>query len=100
MDHNILPLVSVPEPSKNPGPNANFEPKVDAWREVMQTEQAQDLYRHRAGLCELPNAHFKSRFGLERFLVRGLNKVTCVVLITSIASNLLAHGHTLLRMIG
>ena len=100
MDHNILPLVSVPETSKNPGPNANFEPKVDAWREVMQTKQAQDLYRHRAGLCELPNAHFKSRFGLERFLVRGLNKVTCVVLITSIASNLLAHGHKLLSMIG
>ena len=35
-----------------------------------------------------------------RFLVRGLNKVTCVVLIASIASNLLAHGHKLLGMIG
>lgn len=100
IDREILPLVSVPESSKNPGPNANFDPRVDAWRESMQTEAAKKLYRNRAGLCELPNAHFKSRLGLGQFLVRGLNKVTCVVLFTSIASNLLAHGPKLLGMIG
>ena len=100
IDREILPLVSVPEPSKDPGPNANFDPRIDAWREIMQTEGVQKLYRNRAGLCELPNAHFKSRLGLGQFLVRGLNKVTCVVLFTSIASNLLAHGPKLLGMIG
>lgn len=100
MARNILPLVSVPEASKNPGPTANFDPQIDAWRETMQTEEAQKLYRNRAGLCELPNAHFKARHGLARLLVRGLDKVTSVVLITSIASNLLAHGSKLLEMIG
>jgi transposase len=100
MDRRILPLVSVPEPSKDPGPNANFDPNIDAWREVMQTEEAQKLYRNRAGLCELPNAHFKGRFGMAQLLVRSLDKVTCVVLIMSIASNLLAHGEKLLNLIG
>jgi hypothetical protein len=52
MDREILPFVSVPESSKNPGPNANFDPRVDAWRESMQTEAAKKLYRNRAGLCE------------------------------------------------
>ena len=46
--------------------------------------------------CELPNAHFKSRLGLGHLLVRGLNKVTCVVLLTALASNLLAHVNALL----
>jgi transposase len=92
----ILPLVSVPERSKDPGPNANDQPAVDAWRYIMQTPEAKELYRARAGLCELPNAQFKSRFGLERFLVRGLGKVTSVVLLTAIASNLLTHAAALL----
>ena len=42
----------------------------------MQTEEAGGLYRQRAGLGELENAHLKSRFGLDHVLVRGLSKVT------------------------
>jgi hypothetical protein len=34
--------------------------------------------------------------GLGHLLVRGLGKVTCVVLLTAIAANLLQHGATLL----
>lgn len=79
-----------------PGANANDEAAVDAWRHIMQTPDAKEHYRARAGLCELPNAQFKSRFGLERFLVRGLCKVTSVVLLTAIASNLLTHAAALL----
>jgi IS5 family transposase len=62
----------------------------------METDEAKQIYRARASLCELPNAHFKSRLGLGHLLVRGLNKVTCVVLLTALASNLLAHVHALL----
>jgi hypothetical protein len=96
VDRGVLPLVSVPKPSKNPGDQANDEPAVDAWRNIMETPDAKKLYRARAGLCELPNAHFKSRFGLERLLVRGLDKVTSVALLTAIASNLLSHAAALL----
>ena len=96
VQRDVLPIVSVPKPSKNPGPDANMEPAVDAWRHIMQTPEGKDLYRARAGLCELPNAQFKSRFGLERFLVRGLDKVTSVALLVAIASNILTHAVALL----
>jgi transposase len=96
VERDVVPIVSVPKPSKNPGPNANMEPAVDAWRHIMQTPEGKELYRARAGLCELPNAQFKSRFGLERFLVRGLDKVTSVALLVAIASNLLTHAVALL----
>jgi len=93
----VTPLIAVPKTSKNPrSRHANHEPAVDAWRARMETDEAKQIYRARASLCELPNAHFKSRLGLGHLLVRGLNKVTCVVLLTALASNLLAHVHALL----
>jgi hypothetical protein len=36
-------------------------------------------------LCELANAHLKHRFGIDRVLVRGTAKVTCVAMLGSIA---------------
>jgi len=51
------------------------------------------LYRARASLCELLNAHVRS---IDQFLVRGLAKVTSVVLLGAIATNLLQHAATLL----
>ena len=50
------------------------------------------LFRARAGLVELVNAHFKSRHGLTEVLVRGLPKVTTVALLTGITFNLLQHA--------
>lgn len=72
------------------------DPSIAAWRARMRTDEAKQTYRARASLCELPNAHFKSRLGLAHLLVRGLHKVTCVVLLTALASNLLAHVNALL----
>lgn len=93
----VEPLIAVPETSKNPGGRyVNHDPAIDAWRAHMQTDEAKQIFRARASLCELPNAHFKSRLGLGHLLVRGLNKVTCVVLLTALASNLLAHATALL----
>ncbi len=96
-NRGVKPLIAVPETSKNPGSrHVNHDPAVDAWRAHMQTDEAKQTYRARASLCELPNAHFKSRLGLGHLLVRGLTKVTCVVLLTALASNLLAHVGALL----
>ncbi|HWO25591.1 MAG TPA: transposase [Kofleriaceae bacterium] len=47
-------------------------------------------------MCELMNAHLRTHHGIDRFLVRGLEKVTCVALLGAIASNLLQHASTLL----
>jgi transposase len=73
------------------------EPEVIAWREQMQTPEAKEKYRARAGLCELSNAHQKSHHALTQFVVRGVDKVTCVVLLSAIASNVTQHAAHLLR---
>jgi transposase len=93
----VIALISVPTPRPGAtGERADDDPPIAAWRARMQTDEAKQLFRARASLCELPNAHFKSRLGLGHLLVRGLNKVTCVALFTALASNLLAHMHALL----
>jgi transposase len=85
-------LIAVPEHSKQPGPQAHTDEAVVAWRARMETPEAQKLYRARASLCELMNAHARTHHGLDHFLVRGLKKITCVVLLTAITSNLLQHA--------
>lgn len=75
---------------------ADADPGVLAWRQRMETSEAQELYRARAGLSELPNAHQKSHHGLGQFLVRGLEKVTCVVFLSALSSNILQHATKLL----
>lgn len=89
-------LIAVPERSKEPGPQADSDEAIVAWRARMETPEAQKLYRARAGLCELMNAHARTHHGLDHFLVRGLKKITCVVLLTAIASNLLQNAVALL----
>jgi transposase len=89
-------IIAVPERSKSPGRGADDDEAVAAWRERMKSERGKELYRARAGLCELPNAHLKSRLGLGQFLVRGLPKVTCVALFAALSANLVAHAAALL----
>jgi transposase len=89
-------LIAVPERSKTNGPNAEKDPAIVAWRDRMETDGAKKLYRARAGLCELSNAHLRTHHGVGQFLVRGLAKVTNVVLFGVIAANLLQHAATLL----
>ena len=72
------------------------DPEVIAWRERMESLEAKQLYRARAGLCELANAHQKSHQGVTQFLVRGIPKVTSVVLLGAISSNILQHAKHLL----
>ena len=67
-------------------------PEILAWRERMETPEAKEMYRARAGLCELSNAHQKTHHGITQFLVKGIDKVTCVVLMNVIASNLMQHA--------
>lgn len=89
-------LIAVPKRSQHAGAQANLDPAVVAWRERMTTDEAKAVYRARASLCELINAHLRSHHGVEQFLVRGLAKVTCVALLAAITSNILQHAATLL----
>jgi transposase len=69
---------------------------IQAWRERMKTDDSKQLLRARASLCELPNAHAKTRFAMASLLVRGLEKVTCVALLTALTHNVLAHAVNIL----
>lgn len=86
-------LAPVPERTRN-SDKSHDEPIAD-WIRRMQTPEAKRMMRARASLCELANAHVKDRFGLDQVRVRGAAKVTCVVLLASLAFNLLQHANTL-----
>jgi len=50
-------------------------PEVQAFKQKMQTQQAQEIYRQRGTVAEFPNAWIKDKLGLRQFHVRGLLKV-------------------------
>ena len=89
-------IVAVPERSRKGGAHTDDDPAIVAWRARMETDEAKKLYRARASLCELMNAHLRTHHGVDHFLVRGLAKVTCVALLGAITSNLLQHAAALL----
>ena len=64
-------------------------PGVRAWRLRMQTPAAAELMRQRSGVAETPNAELKTYRGMDRMLVRGLTKVSSVVLLIAIVYNLM-----------
>jgi transposase len=92
----IQVIVPVADNAKPLEEMTHVDPGVRAWRERMETPEAQQQYRARAGLCELPNAHQKSLHGITQFLVRGLDKVTCVVFLSALSSDILQHATKLL----
>src|SRR5262249_51217774 len=92
----VTALIPVPETNRPMGDRADRDEAITQWRARMETLEAKETFRARASLCELPNAHFKWRLGLGHLVVRGLNKVTCIALLTAIAANMLAHAPSLL----
>jgi IS5 family transposase len=83
-------LVPVPQRTRNS--REAHDQVIADWIARMQTPEAKRTMRARASLCELANAHFKDRFGLDRILVRGTAKLTCVALLGSLTFNLLQHA--------
>lgn len=59
------------------------------WRERMSTPEAKEIYKQRAPTSERVNADVRTHRTLDRLLVRGLSKVTCVALWNAVAFNLL-----------
>lgn len=60
-----------------------------AWRKRMATPEAKEIYKERAQYSERVNADLKSKRTLGQFLVRGSDKVLCVVLWNALAYNIL-----------
>jgi hypothetical protein len=70
-------------------PRPDDTPAVAAWRQRMGTPEGQAAYRQRSGIAEWTNAQLRLRHGLQRFTVRGLGKVTSVMLLLAVTHNLL-----------
>ena len=96
-ERGVEVLIAPPKNAKPVPPDADPADGVVKWRERMESEDGKRLYRARASLCELTNAHFRSHHGVDQFLVRGIDKVKCVVFLAAIAANLTQHAATLLH---
>jgi len=57
------------------------------WRERMGTDEAKKIYNERSQTAEFANAQARNR-GMQRFLIRGLEKVQNVALIFAIVHNM------------
>jgi hypothetical protein len=62
--------------------------EVVVWRERMATTEAKQVYRQRGAIAEWANAQVRQH-GVAQFTVRGVAKVTTVMLLVAVAHNLL-----------
>lgn len=85
----FAPVMKSKDPNRKPHePRADDSPAVAEWRKRMATDEAKEIYKQRAATAECSNAHARNR-GLQRFLVRGLQKVKAVALWYALAHNLI-----------
>ncbi|MDP2936941.1 MAG: IS1182 family transposase [Dehalococcoidia bacterium] len=69
-------------------PRQGDSPEVAAWRERMATAEAKAIYKVRGALAEWANAQVR-HLGVSQFTVRGVAKVTAVMLLIAVTHNLL-----------
>jgi transposase len=83
----------VPAPRKEGvdphAPKPGEHGAVTEWRQRMATDEAKETYKQRAATAETVNADLRSKQDLTQFLVRGLNKVTCVAIWGALTYNVL-----------
>lgn len=72
-------------------PRPDDTPAVIAWRRRLSTADGQTTYRQRGAIAEWTNAQLRVRHGLQRFPVRGIDRVTSVVLLLAVTHNLLRY---------
>jgi hypothetical protein len=83
------PVMKSKDPDRDPHtPCDDDSPAVAEWRQRMATDEAKTIYRQRAATAECVNALARNR-GLQRFLVRGLQKVKAVALWYALVHNLM-----------
>ena len=83
----VKPPRNKPEPERYE-PRYGDGPEVAQWRQRMATDEAKAIYRQRGSLAEWTNAQVRLH-GVSQFSVRGVAKVTSVMLLVAVAHNLL-----------
>jgi transposase len=85
----FAPVMKSKDPNRDPHePRDDDSPAVAEWRKRMATDDAKQTYRQRASTAECVNAQARNR-GLQRFWIRGLNKVKAIALWYALAHNLM-----------
>jgi transposase len=83
------PLTKPRDPGRDPhAPRPKDSAHVIGWRARMGTARAKTIYKDRAATAECVNALARNR-GLQRFVVRGLQKARAVVLWFALAHNMM-----------
>jgi transposase len=86
----FAPLQSPRNPHRDRyAPRAGQSRAITEWRRRMGSSKGQEIYKLRASTAETVNADLRCFRGLDRFLVRTLPKVTCVVLWSVLAYDLM-----------
>ena len=100
-EQNVTVYMPLPKPTDNrPDPAVPVRgdgPGTLAWRARMTQETAKQLYKQRASTSETINADLTRHRGLGPLLVRGAEKVKCVVLWSVLAYNLMHFAQPLLK---
>ena len=91
-EHSVTMYAPLPERKGTPDPLA-IKPQdsaaMQALKERMGSDVGKAIYKERAATAETVNADLKTWRSLDRFLVRGTRKVTCVLLWNVLAYNIL-----------
>jgi len=83
-----MPVKLTEKNKNNPHERLPKDSEIAAeWRERMGTECAKEIYKERASTAEFVNAQSRNK-GLQQFLVRGTEKVTCVAFLYAIVQNM------------
>ncbi len=94
-EHGVTVYAPVEPPRTTTSGRTAYDPRPDdtpavaAWRQRMGTPEGQAAYRQRGGIAEWTNAQLRLRHGLQRFTVRGVQRVTTVMLLLAVTHNLL-----------
>jgi transposase len=85
----FAPVAKPKDKSRDPHvPLPADSPAIATWRQRMGTPEAKEIYKQRASTVECVNALARNR-GLQRLLVRGLDKARTILLWFAIAHNLM-----------
>jgi transposase len=83
------PVAKPKDKTRDPhAPLMSDSPTIAQWRQRMGTQEAKEIYKQRASSVECVNALARNR-GLQRLLVRGLQKARAILLWFAIAHNLM-----------
>ena len=86
LEERGIEVYAPPKETKKPVASKNGWEQ--GWRERMTTEAAKEVYKQRAATAEWANAQV-CQHGVSQFRVRGVAKVTAVMLLVVLAHNLL-----------